>query len=495
MLKGLKLKTKIMLLPAISTVVLVAVIMVMIAAIHTKVIVTAHEKLRGDLAMGAALLNETYQGEWSIKDGKLFKGETQMNGNFTLVDKIGSLAGDTVTIFQGDTRIATNVKDASGNRAVGTKASAAVIDAVLTKGQTYTGKANVMGNWNQTAYEPIRDSRGKTIGMFYVGVPNDQYDKVVEEISMIAGLSGSLGLLIVFTLGYFLYRSITHPIERVAGGLMAGSEEVAAAAGQVSSSSQSLAEGASEQAATIEETSSVFEEVSSMTKQNAESARQADALMSETKQAVSMANECMGRLTRSMKEIFQTSEQTSNIIKTIDEIAFQTNLLALNAAVEAARAGEAGAGFAVVADEVRNLAMRAAEAARNTDELIKGTVKKVGEGMDLVDTTNEAFQQVGASSIKVADLVVEIAAASAEQALGIEQVNKNIAEMDRVAQQNAANAEESASASEELDAHAGQMREMVLELETLVGGAAAKVSSSGRRRSPAEKAGAGGTGA
>jgi methyl-accepting chemotaxis protein len=177
----------------------------------------------------------------------------------------------------------------------------------------------------------------------------------------------------------------------------------------------------------------------------------------------------MNRLTGSMREISTASEETSKIIKTIDEIAFQTNLLALNAAVEAARAGEAGAGFAVVADEVRNLAMRAAEAAKNTADLIEGTVKKVQDGSDLVNRTNEAFIQVSESSSKVGDLVGEISAASNEQAQGIEQVNTAVAEMDKVTQQNAANAEESASASEEMSAQAEQMKAIVGELVALVG--------------------------
>ncbi len=170
------------------------------------------------------------------------------------------------------------------------------------------------------------------------------------------------------------------------------------ASGQVSSASQQLAAGSSEQAASIEETSSSLEEMSSMTSQNADNAGCADNLMKEVNQVVGQANASMTELTTSMAHISQASEETSKIIKTIDEIAFQTNLLALNAAVEAARAGEAGAGFAVVADEVRNLAMRAADAAKNTADLIEGTVKKVSDGSDLVTKTNDAFTLVAGSS-------------------------------------------------------------------------------------------------
>jgi methyl-accepting chemotaxis protein len=187
----------------------------------------------------------------------------------------------------------------------------------------------------------------------------------------------------------------------------------------------------------------------------------------------------MGELTHSMEEISKASEETFKIIKTIDEVAFQTNLLALNAAVEAARAGEAGAGFAVVADEVRNLAMRAAEAAKNTSDLIESTVKKIKDGGDLVATTNDAFGLVAQSAAKVGELVAEIAAASNEQAQGIGQVNTAVAEMDKVVQQNAANAEESASASEEMNAQAEQMKTIVAQLVALVGG---NSKDAGRKR-------------
>jgi methyl-accepting chemotaxis protein len=284
----------------------------------------------------------------------------------------------------------------------------------------------------------------------------------------------TVGFLIVAIVAVILFaRGITRPIMRVVEGLNDGAEQVAEASAHVSSSSQSLAEGASEQAAAIEETSSSLEEISSMTRQNADNAQQANRLMAnDAKESYRIISDKMALMESAVNDSVKASDETAKIIKTIDEIAFQTNLLALNAAVEAARAGESGAGFAVVADEVRNLALRAAEAAKTTGELIAGSSVQIKQAAQLFSEVSQNLSENRHIAKKVTELVGEIAAASQEQALGVEQVNQAVAEMDKVVQQNAATAEESAAAAEEMNAQAEQMKSYVGDLVSTIGGTA-----------------------
>jgi signal transduction histidine kinase len=519
-----------------------------------------------------------------------------------LVDQVQSISGVTCTVFQrmndaGDMlRVATNVIQEDGNRAIGTVIPKTepdgkqnpVVSTVL-KGETYVGPAFVLKSRYLAAYEPIHDGAKNIVGMLYVGVPQESVkslrqavmnvkvgksgyiyilnsaghyvishggkrdgeyisnakdsngslfiqeickkalalkdreigehtypwknaddpkarDKVVklmyykpwdwvigvglytedflEATGEVRELGNQSSRVILWVLGLSLVgsiliwvlasRSISRPVNLAIDHLRDGSEKVVAVVGEISSSSQSLAEGSSEQAASIEETSSALEEMSSMTRQNADNAGQAAQLMKEVHQVVSRADGSMHRLADSIGQIARASEETQKIVKTIDEIAFQTNLLALNAAVEAARAGEAGAGFAVVADEVRNLAMRAADAAKNTANLIEDTVRTVKVGSELTQTTSQEFSQVSSSMSKMNELVSEIAEASQEQAQGIEQVNRAVSEMDKVTQQNAAIAEQSAAASEDMRVQAESMRDSLGPLVVLVHGSSKK---------------------
>ena len=238
-------------------------------------------------------------------------------------------------------------------------------------------------------------------------------------------------------------------------------DQVASASVQISSGGQSLSQGASEQASSLEEVSSSLQEMSSMTKQNALNAREAKGVAETARDSADKGVESMNRMSSAINKIKTSSDATARIVKTIDEIAFQTNLLALNAAVEAARAGDAGRGFAVVAEEVRNLAMRSAEAAKNTANLIEEAVRNSENGVSINSEVLKNFQDITEKINKVSQVVAEIAAASEQQDQGISQVNRAVEQLNQVTQQNAANAEESASAAEEMSSQSEEMRSMV----------------------------------
>ncbi|MFW6331787.1 MAG: cache domain-containing protein [Thermodesulfobacteriota bacterium] len=298
-------------------------------------------------------------------------------------------------------------------------------------------------------------------------------DDIEKEIASLLNIIIGVIVVVAFfgmLLSIVMTRSITRPIHGIIQSLTSSADGLASTAAQMASSGNSLSEGASEQAASIEEISSSLEEMASMTKRNAENAVHADRLMENANRIVQKVDASVGDLKMSMEEISRSSGETQKIIKTIDEIAFQTNLLALNAAVEAARAGAAGAGFAVVADEVRNLAIRAADAAKNTSALIEGTTRRVQDGSALMMQTQEEFREMTISTKKVGELLAEIAAASGEQDAGLQHINTAMSEMDKVVQRNAVNAEESASASVEMNGQAEEMRTIVLSLVALIEG-------------------------
>jgi methyl-accepting chemotaxis protein len=254
-------------------------------------------------------------------------------------------------------------------------------------------------------------------------------------------------------------NDLVFQIQEAVGQIVSGS-------GEVSDSSQSLSQGASEQAASLEEITSSIAELSSQTKSNAENAGQANQLSTAAQDAAERGNKHMASTIEAMNEINDSSQEIAKIIKVIDDIAFQTNLLALNAAVEAARAGKYGKGFAVVAQEVRNLAGRSATAAKETSELIANAVQKVEHGREMVNATAEALGEIVDGATKVSDLIDEIAAASNEQSQGITQIDQALGQIEQVTHQNTANAEETASASEELTGQAYQLKEMVASFKT-----------------------------
>jgi methyl-accepting chemotaxis protein len=302
------------------------------------------------------------------------------------------------------------------------------------------------------------------------GIYIDDVEKEIGQLFMVIYLIAGLIALVGVGLAFIMARSIARPIEKSVQGLLQGAEQISAASRQVASTSQHMSESASEQAAAIQETSATLEEINAKSRETSELTAGAGKMMNENIEQSGQSLKALIGVTLKMSRIEADSDKISQIIKTIDEIAFQTNLLALNAAVEAARAGEAGAGFAVVADEVRNLAIRATDAAKSTQELLDDTVKGINDSVRSIKSVNDHFEAIIESATVMGEKTAGITGASKEVASGIAQIGDATHEIDGVTQQTAASAEESAAAAEELSAQAEGMNAHVQVLSAIVHG-------------------------
>ncbi|MBC7928843.1 MAG: DUF3365 domain-containing protein [Bryobacteraceae bacterium] len=310
---------------------------------------------------------------------------------------------------------------------------------------------------------------GDRHGMFLLRSKLNRVDAMVK-----AGMSQTavwlLPLSLCVGLGvYFLISRISNSLRVLVKSISESSTHVTSAVAQISASSQTLAEGATEQAASLEETSSASQQITSMTRKNADNSRLAAEEMDKVNLRVKDSNATVAEMVDSMNDIKSSSDKIARIIKVIDDIAFQTNILALNAAVEAARAGEAGAGFAVVADEVRSLAQRSAQAAKDTAPLIEESREKSNAGSLKLEQIAVRIHAITESTSRVKMLVDEVNLGSQQQARGIEQVSKAIQQMELVTQRSAATSEESAATSEELAVEAESMNGVARQLQLVVG--------------------------
>jgi methyl-accepting chemotaxis protein len=323
------------------------------------------------------------------------------------------------------------------------------------------------GDTNQSIDYRSQDETGKLAQAFSAQL--EVVKRVVTETGSVLEKVAAGDLTVRITSDFpgdfgLIKKSLNATVEKLETAMLevkASAEHVADTAQQMSSASEEIASGAQEQASSLEETASSLEEISSTIKQNAENARQASQLAAGSRDAAEKGGQVVNAAVEAMGEINQSSKRISDIITTIDEIAFQTNLLALNAAVEAARAGEQGRGFAVVASEVRNLAQRSATAAKEIKGLIQDSVHKVENGSELVNRSGQTLSEILQSVKRVTDIVAEIAAASQEQATGIEQVNKATMQMDQVTQANSAQTEQMSSTAQGLSSSAEQLQAMV----------------------------------
>jgi methyl-accepting chemotaxis protein len=309
--------------------------------------------------------------------------------------------------------------------------------------------------------------RDAGIAATQAGIQRNQF--VMLVISALVLLAGAGG--------FFAVTGLAKTLKHISDTVAEGAHQVAQVAAQVSSSSQTLAQGTSENAGSLEETSAATEQISSMARRNTENSQNAVSIVAHSVEKFAETNLALDGMVLAMGEINGSSQKISKIIKVIDEIAFQTNILALNAAVEAARAGEAGLGFAVVADEVRNLSQRCAQAARDTASLIEESISKSDSGKSKVDRVAEAIRGVTTEAARVKTLVDEVSLGSQEQARGLDQISKSITQMEQAGQGAAATAEESAAAAEQLAAQSATLTDIGRQLRTLVDGGQAAPQS------------------
>ncbi len=300
-------------------------------------------------------------------------------------------------------------------------------------------------------------------------------NKIAEAIANFRTINLSIcgiALVLVGVISWLIYRGVTRELTSTVNDLKTASATTNISTNTIAASNQSLAQASTEQAAALQQTTASLTQINEMTQRSSDASRQACVVSGEAREYAQAGELAVTKMTTAIDEIRTSADETAKIIKVIDEIAFQTNLLALNAAVEAARAGEAGKGFAVVAEEVRNLAMRSAEAARSTSSLIEGSVNRARNGVEIAGEVTKTFKQIADAGSKVNALIEEIAQATSEQATGIEQIGQAFKQIDIATQQNAASAEEGASASSELQSQAQVLSGAIASLSQLVSKAA-----------------------
>lgn len=566
-MKTLKGKLVLMILTLISIVVIISVSIVLFQSLGftNNVIKTlVEERLTSSNNMLKTYLYEQFGSLALDTNGELIdKNKQPIEGNFKYIDKFSEDMDVVATVFTKDgdkfIRVLTTIKDDKGEGAIGTELdrSGQAYQEIL-KGNLYFGEADILGSQYMTGYSPLYDNNNQIIGIYFVGVPIESVNNILDEGTISTAksvvISTVILLLLAFVITLFISNGIAKPIQKVteaaqqiADGnfdvefsvkskdevgrlakafnltierlvnyqgyideisdalqdvskgnmkvelrreyvgqfeklkkhmqelllnlnstllqISQSAEQVDSGAEQVANSAQALSQGATEQASSIEELSASITEITEQIRKNAENAKLVHDKANFSEIEIISSNDQMREMMIAMEQISFKSSEISKIIKIIDDIAFQTNILALNAAVEAARAGAAGKGFAVVADEVRNLAGKSAEAAKNTTILIEETISAVENGSQITNKTATSLDNSAKATKEVVALIDDIEKASQEQATAIIQINQGIEQISAVVQTNAATAEESAAASEELSGQANILQELIAKFE------------------------------
>ncbi len=442
--------------------------------------------------MPVAAINSimTAEGKWEqVGLGKT--GETFIVGeDLTLRSNQRALVEDKanyVTLLKnsGASEQVTNLIDTKATSILYAESKSAEVKKAISGSQGTGRYVNNLGVPVWSAFTPLKIADMKWA--LVAELSEDEARLSTEMLLWTIGVCFLTGLGVISMLAWATARKIAAPLTSIMEELEMNSKQVESAADQVSSSGQALAQGATEQASSLEETAAALEQIAAMSKHNADNAQQADGYTNTMRTLSGQGVESMNNMNSAINDIKRAADETSEILKIIDDIAFQTNLLALNAAVEAARAGDAGKGFAVVAEEVRKLAQRSADAAKDTAEKVKRSKSLADNGVQVAEEVSVNLKKINEISTKAAELVKEISAASKEQSTGTEQINSAVAELDKVTQTNAAAAEESAAAGEELLAQSKSLDQAVRSLAGVVFGASEGSTVSVKSRSAEKK--------
>ncbi|HHT69639.1 MAG TPA: hypothetical protein GXZ85_10350 [Firmicutes bacterium] len=482
----------------------------------------ALEKARSDLATIYEIIDSKFPGPWTIQGSSLYKGETMFNDNDELTDWLGELTGNTVTIFQNNVRIATNVMN-EGKRAIGTQASAEVVQEVLNAKREFVGEAVVVGQRYQTAYRPLLDQNGKAIGMLYTGASQALVDEVIKEIAVSLVIISILALAVVsLALVWIIKRRITGPISTAAGAMeriseldfadasnediskiierqdeigvmMRAGEKMRSSlkevvlslqeiSGQVARNSESLSAASEENAATIEEVASSSSEFNTRMGQagaQAEEMRKdADVINDLAMRGAShmdLSRESMdaivlaaGNVRESLSDLAQRAKNMVNVLHIISDIAAQTNLLALNAAIEAARAGDQGRGFAVVADEVRVLAEQTQTSVKEISQMVNALVEVSEQSSDIM-TNAESTIASGTELLRETQKDLEsIKDSIGDTVRAIQEITDAVLFAAESSNSITHATEEQASSTAEIASTANDLSNMALNLQTVI---------------------------
>ena len=447
-----------------------AVYFVVSAAVTTLTDRQTAQRLETISSLAMDLADARYPGEWSVNEGVLSKGGHALNDEVALVDRVKSLSGAATTLFAGNTRIATNVLKADGARAVGTTAAPKVVETVLNRGVRYTGEAEVVGRPYSVVYQPLKDAHGAVVGMFFVGISQE------ELAGQLRGLRQELGglLALLLVLGgagsWWFSRSLVGPLGQATQVLRSSAHEMADSSSQLSLDSEASTRRADEQQVALGHATRIVDSAKKNADDSAREVTELERLTRTAQSAAVISHDEVAQLHAAVDAIKESSGAVVAIIKDIEQIALQTNLLALNASVEASRAGDQGRGFAVIAEEVRNLAVRASQAARDSGALLGENAQRSIEAAELAAKADHSLMQIDLSVAGMFERVEVISKMAGEQGRGVKELALAFEAFDASVQQSVASAEQEAGAARALESNTEALLGLAGDLGALVNG-------------------------